>query len=129
MFAWPARRKSLPARRLSSPLRSIKIMAEWGAEAVWFYDSDTRPVTNPTDPASPELGLSAELARDLTEWQDEWDATLNHADPAPAFPSAEAGRRFDERGWELVRRVRSEVPADWDVSYLSHLTNLETFLD
>ncbi|WP_162834359.1 hypothetical protein [Amycolatopsis circi] len=52
-----------------------------------------------------------------------------HANPAPAFPSEEAGRRFGERGWELVRRVRSEVPADWDVSYLSNLTHREVFLD
>ncbi|WP_134665757.1 MULTISPECIES: hypothetical protein [unclassified Amycolatopsis] len=86
-------------------------------------------MTTTGDPASPELGLSEELSHDLSAWQDEWDDTLNYADPAPAFPSEEAGRRFDERGWELVRRVRSEVPADWDVSYVSHLTHLEVFLD
>ncbi|MGW7537278.1 hypothetical protein [Amycolatopsis sp. NPDC054798] len=69
------------------------------------------------------------MARDLTAWQDEWETTLKNADPAPAFPSEEAGRRFDERGWELTRRVRRGVPADWDVSYLSHLTHREVFLD
>lgn len=120
-------------RKAEEPLQwlcSIKIMAEWSAHPVWFFDSLAGPRTTSVDPASPELGLSAELARDLTAWQDEWDATLNRSDPpSSAFPSEEAERRFDERGWELTRRVRREVPADWDVSYLSHLTNREVFLD
>ena len=114
----------------SQRLRSVKVMAEWSADPVWFFDAHTRPVTTPVDPASPELGLSANLARDLTVWQADWDATLKHSDPASsAFPSKEAERRFDERGWELARRVRREVPAEWDVSYFSHLSNREVFLD
>jgi hypothetical protein len=119
-------------RKTEDPIEwlcSVKIMAEWGAHPVWFFDSLVSAVTSTVDPASPELGLSAELARDLSAWQEEWEATLDNADPAPAFLSAEAGRRFDERGWELTRRVRGEVPADWDVSYLSHLTHQEVFLD
>lgn len=129
IFAWPTRRKSLPVERPEIQWRSLKIMAEWCAHPVWFFNPYTHDVTTAVDPASPELGLSPELARDLSAWQDEWDATLDNADPVPAFPSEEAGRRFDERGWELARRVRREVPADWDVSYLSHLTRREVFLD
>lgn len=107
--------------------RSIKIMAEWSAHPVWFFNPHTDDVVHPVDPASPELGLSAELARELTAWQEEWDATLDMADPlASAFPSQEADRRFDERGWELARRVRREVPAEWDVSYFSYLSRAET---
>lgn len=129
IFSWPTRRKSLPAERPDIHWRSIKIMAEWSAHPVWFFNPYVHGVDTSMDPASPELGLSEELSHDLSAWQDEWDDTLNYADPAPAFPSEEAGRRFDERGWELARRVRSEVPADWDVSYVSHLTHLEVFLD
>ncbi|SFQ44688.1 hypothetical protein [Amycolatopsis rubida] len=130
MFAWPARRKSLPGERPDIQWRSIKVMAEWSARPVWFFNPYTHDVSTPADPASPELGLGAEPARDLAAWQDEWDVTRTTDGPAScAFPSEEAGRRFDERGRELTRRVRREVPVDWDVSCLSHLTNREVLLD
>ncbi|MGV9294169.1 hypothetical protein [Amycolatopsis sp. NPDC003676] len=130
IFAWPTRRRSLPVERPDISWRSIKVMAEWSADPLWVFDPYAHDVTTPVDPASPELGLSAELARDLSAWQDEWDAMMNHDDPASsAFPSAEAERSFDERGWELARRVRREVPAEWDVSYSSHLSSREVFLD
>ncbi|MFB9928986.1 hypothetical protein ACFORO_30900 [Amycolatopsis halotolerans] len=130
IFAWPTRRKSLPAERPDIQWRSIKVMVEWCADPLWIFDPYTHDVTIPVNPASPELGLSAELARDLSDWRDEWEATRNWADPpSSAFPSDEAERRFDERGWELARRVRREVPAEWDVSYSGHLSSREIFLD
>ncbi|WP_328607643.1 hypothetical protein OG943_00410 [Amycolatopsis sp. NBC_00345] len=70
--------------------------------------------------------MRADLARDLSAWQDEWDATLDLADLASSgFTSDEAERRFDERDWELARRVRREVPDDWDVSYFSCISDTE----
>lgn len=99
---------------------------DWSADPLWAFDLYKYDVSMPVDPASPELGLSADLTRDLSAWQAEWEATLNQADPASSgFPTEEAKRRFDERGWELAWRVRHEVPADWDVTYFGYLSRTE----
>ncbi|MFI5609761.1 hypothetical protein [Amycolatopsis sp. NPDC051903] len=70
------------------------------------------------DPASPELGLSVELARDLLAWQSDFDALFDWDDPGSAeFSAPEAEREFAERGWELARRVRRELDENWEVTY------------
>jgi hypothetical protein len=100
--------------------RSVKVMTDWFGDPLWVFNPYANNSAVPVDPASPDLGLSADLARDLSAWQNEWDVTLNHDDPASSgFSTDEAERSFDERGWELARRVRREVPADWDVTYFS----------
>ncbi|QIM16921.1 hypothetical protein G7067_11760 [Leucobacter insecticola] len=59
-----------------------------------------------------EIGLSAELVRDLLTWVNSGDATFNHHDPANSpYPD-----NFLEDGYELARRVRAELPAEWVVT-------------
>ncbi|MEU4674186.1 hypothetical protein AB0F91_41055 [Amycolatopsis sp. NPDC023774] len=99
--------------------RSIKVSAEARAWPLWVYDPNLSGVDN-VDPASPELGLTPDLARDLTAWQHDWDAIFDWDDPgSAAFPTNEAERLFYERGWELARRVRRELDENWDVTYSS----------
>lgn len=106
--------------------RSIRVMVDWSSHPLWIFDPYSELADYNYDPASPELGLSADLARDLTAWQNEWDATRNYDDlPSSAFPSDEAERRFDERGWELARRVRQEVNDEWDVTYFGYLSHTD----
>ncbi|MEV6900192.1 hypothetical protein [Amycolatopsis sp. NPDC051372] len=99
--------------------RSIKVSAEARACPLWVYDPNLGGVDN-VDPASSELELTADLARDLSAWQDDWDAIFDWDDPgSAAFPPDEAERRFYARGWTLARRLRLEVDENWDVTYSS----------
>ncbi|QIM16925.1 hypothetical protein G7067_11780 [Leucobacter insecticola] len=59
-----------------------------------------------------EIGLSAELVQDLLAWVKNGDATFNHPDPLEVpYPD-----NFLEDGYELARRVRAELPAEWVVT-------------
>lgn len=59
-----------------------------------------------------EIGLSPDLVRDLCDWTEVEDALFNHDDP----PNSGSTDGFAEKGFELARRVRSELPEEWVVT-------------
>ncbi|QVQ53421.1 hypothetical protein J4H86_06590 [Spiractinospora alimapuensis] len=96
-------------------MESIKVMADYDCYPLWgvgpgFYDN--------LSPYASALGLSSGLAVELDRWAEEYDATLNRADPKESgFPTPEAEDDFARRGRELAQRVANEVGGVWSVIY------------
>ncbi|QIM16923.1 hypothetical protein G7067_11770 [Leucobacter insecticola] len=88
----------------------IDVHYEWSQYALWMsgkYGFGTFD--------GHEIGLSAELVQDLLAWGDSADAIFNADDPANSpYPD-----NFLEDGYELARRVRAELPAEWVVTVWS----------
>lgn len=59
-----------------------------------------------------EIGLSPELVHDLVAWSAAADALVDPQDPA----SSPLPANHYEEGYELAKRVRAELPADWIVT-------------
>lgn len=71
-----------------------------------------------------EIGLSPELVRDLRAWTGAADALYNGDDPAnsPLPPN------HDEDGFELAKRVRAELPAEWIVTTFDPVSRTDVVL-
>ncbi|SEI17763.1 hypothetical protein SAMN04515692_1316 [Leifsonia sp. CL147] len=86
----------------------VDIHYEWTQFAVWL--SGKYGVGNPVE--GHEIGLSSELVHDLLVWTDAADALFNADDP----PNGLLPANFYEDGFELAKRVRAELPAEWIVT-------------
>jgi hypothetical protein len=88
-------------------------MADYETFPIWRSDS---PDPANIDPAS--LPISPALAKDLVDWADMYDATLNRSDPiASGFPNAAAESEFYARGEQLARRLAAELAPAYAVEY------------
>ncbi|MCU7724307.1 hypothetical protein ODJ79_11325 [Actinoplanes sp. KI2] len=64
------------------------------------------------------LPISKELADELNDWGDDYDATLVLDDPASSgFPDAAAEEAFADRGARLARRLAAELTGRYRVEY------------
>lgn len=85
----------------------VDIHYEWTQFPLWLngrYGIDSI--------AGHEIGLSSELVRDLLAWSDAADAQFEADDPA----NSAAPANFLEDGFELAKRVRAELSAEWIVT-------------
>jgi len=99
-------RISLPVLEPDEP-PCVDVHYEWTQYALWL---DGKYGLDNVD--GHEIGLSPQLVRDLLAWTDAADALFNEDDPAnsPLPPN------FDVDGYELAKRVRAELPAEWIVT-------------
>ncbi|APU16056.1 MULTISPECIES: hypothetical protein [Actinoalloteichus] len=88
-------------------------------EGPFYYHVQKGRGTNWTiEEAAEHLGFSADLARELTAWDDEYQATLNLAVPQDSgFPTPEAKQAWIERGKNLAARLKRECPNVASVDY------------
>jgi hypothetical protein len=87
-------------------MTNIKVMADYGCFPLWDVSQDTGPSN--VDPAM--LPISPELRRDLMNWANEFDATLNAEDPpSSGFSAPEDERRFKEAAHALAQRLQQEL--------------------
>lgn len=89
-------------------MRRFRLSPEFGAGPIWDDDWDGQQAICPS-PRS--LGLSNQLASDLDAWQSDYDATLADYPPDSRFPSEAERRRWEQRGRELLERLRRELGA------------------
>ena len=91
----------------------VRVVADYEAFPLW--QRDARGTTN-VDPV--ELPISADLTRELLEWADEYDGTLDRGDPlASGFSDPQAEAAFHARGAELAARLAAELPMGFSVEY------------
>ena len=80
---------------------------EAGQSALWLSGRYGYQVSDGS-----EIGLSPGLVADLKAWCDAEDALYNPNDP----PSSGSTEGYLENGFELAKRVRAELPAEWVVT-------------
>ncbi|APU17262.1 MULTISPECIES: hypothetical protein [Actinoalloteichus] len=87
----------------------VTLLVGYG-EYPFYYDHPRDETTDHSiEEAGEDLGLSAELVRELWVWDDEFQQTYNPIDGRrSAFPAAEAERSWVERGRGLAERVGRE---------------------
>ncbi|APU17875.1 hypothetical protein UA75_29945 [Actinoalloteichus sp. GBA129-24] len=88
-------------------------------EGPFFYVTGRHEGTNHfIDEAQEFLGLSDDLVKDLTEWDDEYQSYYNPDVPQDSgFPSVEVKRAWVERGRKLAPRIKQESSKDITVHY------------
>jgi hypothetical protein len=85
----------------------VDVHYEWTQFALWMSGKYGHG-----NLAGHEIGLSPELVQALCDWGDRADAVFPADDPA----SFELSDDFLQEGYELARRVRAELPAEWVVT-------------
>ena len=81
-------------------------MADYYSEPLWVSGPDLSSCN--VQPA--ELGLSPELSRELIQWADAFDSSLDHDNPAVSLWSDEEHAAHTALGRSLAVRVASERP-------------------
>lgn len=97
----------------------VDVHYEWTQYALWIsgrYGLDNID--------GHEIGLSAELVRDLTAWGDAADALFDEDEPANSPAPAE----HLEKGFALAKRVRADLPAEWIVTTSDPTTRMQVEL-
>jgi hypothetical protein len=91
----------------------IKVMTDYESHPLWM---PARDGTVNIDPES--LPITRKLVQELLNWADEYDATLNQADPlASGFSDSAAEDAFYERGKRLAGQLAAELPEAYEVEY------------
>lgn len=93
-----------------SDLMRLKVLADYDCWPIWH---DGGEKVGPIDPAS--LAISGELVDAFNRWQAEFDASLNHADPAAS--SLADPVRFEHEGRRLARALQQELGPGSRVRY------------
>jgi hypothetical protein len=85
--------------------RAIKVMADYDCHPLWALDADLVGDFPPED-----LDLSAELCRDLKDWAQSFDASLDRDNPADSLVTPEEHAAHEQRGRQLAIRLARERP-------------------
>lgn len=93
-----------PSRPLSDA-KVVKVMADYYTHPLWALDQD---LYGDIDPG--EMGLSAELTRDLNDWADAYTASLKQEDPAQSVWTEEQSKAHDGMARSLAIRLARERP-------------------
>lgn len=88
-----------------SDAKSVKVMTDYDCHPLWL---STKNFESNVSPA--ELDLSPELARDLKQWADAFDSSLNRENPAESFWSDEEHEAHMRLGRPLAVRLARERP-------------------
>jgi hypothetical protein len=88
-----------------SQSKRIKVMAEYDAHPLWALDEDLYGDFPPE-----ELGLSAELTKDLNAWAEAYTTALNRDDPMNSLWSDEQHRAHAAAARPLAVRLARERP-------------------
>jgi hypothetical protein len=89
----------------------LKVMPDYFCWPIW-HDGGSQGV-GPIDPST--LPLSARLVQEFEVWQEEYDQSLNMADP-PASRLADESR-FEREGRRLARALQAELGTTYAVRY------------
>ena len=80
-------------------------MPDYGCFPLWHHKSDK---VGDIDPEA--LGISTTLCKKLTDWQNEYDQTLDRTDPRNSgFISKENEVKFVAKGYELALALKAEL--------------------
>ena len=104
--------------------RRILLMADYHCDPLWAHDADL----DGTIPTA-DLGLSPELAADLTAWSDAYTNALNPDDPLNPDWTPDDFRAHWKEGVELARRLKRELPDREIFVYDSDSGHIEVHLD
>ncbi|MFO1368398.1 MAG: hypothetical protein U1F46_05330 [Marinagarivorans sp.] len=86
-------------------MKTIKLMPDYECFPLWHCDEEK---VGDIDPAS--IGISQELVRKLSDWQSDYDATLDRLNGENSgFPSKEKEIAFVVKGYELAKELKCEL--------------------
>jgi hypothetical protein len=88
----------------ASVVAKVKVMADYGCDPLWSLDD------NYWNFSGADLGLSPDLARDLADWADRYDKSLNPDDPQNSDWSDADFLRHSDEGRALAVRLKRERP-------------------
>jgi hypothetical protein len=95
--------------------QKIRLMAEYGPNALWWEDSEK---VGPIDPST--LPLSQGTFIQLESWSQKYDSRLNRSDPASSRDfTPEELSEFEKEGINLWRKLQEELSPDYEVVYFS----------
>ena len=90
---------------LAVKTRSLKLMADYECSPLW---DQTETGTDNIDPE--DLPISQGLRDALNAWAQQYDGTLDRADPhRSGFPNPEAEVTFNADGQALLDRLKAEL--------------------
>jgi hypothetical protein len=100
-------------------VKRLKLMWDYDAFPLWEVD-DEEPWGDDAFP------ISGQLRKDLQAWSDQWTAAM-FADGGPTVPGwtpprGDTFRPWDEKGRQLLRRVREELGPNFIVGYFNEKT-------
>lgn len=93
-----------PPRPLSEA-KAIKVMTDYFTHPLWALDQDLYG-----DIAPEEMGLSEELTRDLNDWAEAYNASLDSEDPSQSVWSEERHKAHEAMARPLAIRLARERP-------------------
>ena len=91
-------------------VRRIKLMADYQCFPLWEYEEDG---ARDVDPES--LPISPALKKDLIDWAERLDSSLDWSDPGGTVWPPGFWTGFNERGAELAKRLQEELGPDVQV--------------
>jgi len=96
-------------------MKKIKLMADYQCYPLWVNSSNE--VGN-IDPDT--LPISDFLKKELNDWSEEYDATLDLDDPANSgFKNLEDEVNFKKKGSYLQEELQKELGNDFEITYQS----------
>ena len=93
-----------PPRPLSEA-KVVKVMTDYFTHPLWALDQDLYG-----DIAPEEMGLSSELTRDLNDWADAYNESLDSEDPSKSLWSDEQRKAHEDMARPLAARLARERP-------------------
>jgi len=100
--------------------KRLRLMSDWGLYPFYVQQSDgeTFDLTD-ADWVGDDLPLSAAAVSAVVTWDDElYQSVLNWDDPAATDFSHLDRNGYYERGREICRMLRAELPADVGIEFL-----------
>ncbi|MER7011247.1 hypothetical protein ABT324_07450 [Saccharopolyspora sp. NPDC000359] len=97
----------------------LRLAPEWQGFPISIHKTTSEyPDYLSPESLSEEFGISAILAKEIDEWDDEFQDIWDPADPASAeFPSPEARKRWIARGRQLAHQLAGELGHTAQVDY------------
>lgn len=93
--------------------RVIRLFPDYGRD--WPLWENSTPTWDAGYTTTPETyGLSAELARDISQWNAQWEVGF---DPFDGWKDDAVRARWRQEGFAIAARLRAEVAEFADVSY------------
>lgn len=94
-------------------METLKLMADYYCYPLWYASDGKFGDININN-----LPISETLKRELLEWADQYDSTLNQEYPPDSgFKTPIAEKKFKEKGEELAHRLQKELSGKYHIIY------------
>lgn len=94
-------------------MKKIKLMADYQCYPLWDISTGSCGDIDPNT-----LPISNILKRQLNEWSDIFDSTLNIDEPKKSgFKTEEEEKKFKEKGYYLFKALQNELGGEYEILF------------